>query len=174
MVIPASEIIEKVALFTGYEEDVFNRVRHYTYRRFGRYRQRIHLDGLILDAFIAVRDGVRHLPADEDPVPSLCMIVKSKVGHWLEKEKRHKSLEDIPDWCHSEDMTGYYLLCYALREAVRGDATLMRMVELLIQYPNMKPQDFVSRLGMPIKEVYKARERLARKTLTLRKEWIDV
>lgn len=165
MAAPASEIKGEFDLWMKEREDMRKRVvRPYTYRCFGDYKQRLNLEHLIEEAFVDVFMGIRHIPPDKDPAACMCMIVKSKFRNWFEKENLVGYVEDIPDSDLSDVFSeNRYFIRRMLREMVEGDLILMRMVEVLIQCPDAKSDDFVSELGLSPEEVHNAKRRLVRK-----------
>ena len=165
MEVPVLEIKENFDLWLKGQQEVVMRVRHYTYKCFARYRWRINLEGLVVGAFMDVYEGRRNLPPDKNRVACMCKIVKSKVSNWLVKEKRHQSLEDISDKHYSNDPTSLNLLRCEIQELVKGDSELEKMVEILIQDPEMKRPDIALMMDTSIEKVASAYKRLARRIL---------
>ena len=88
--------------------DLYNRLRLFTYKRYYWLRDRPNLDleGIIQEAIIDTLQGNRRWPpAGKDTVEVkqislfvfLCNVIRSKVSHACEREKRQVSLESIQE-----------------------------------------------------------------------------
>src|ERR1043165_6643337 len=171
-------------------EELWKRLRYFTYSHYqwlpSKVGGGIDLDDLIQDAIVDAVTGKRKWPPCVKPITFLCQVIRSKVSHMLEKENlRLKSLEetstpalkaytDSPYLIQAEDIQeqiSYKELCNKIRELVSEDNLLIKIVELWISDPNLKPSEITHILGISIEETRNAQKRLSRKLLKLRERW---
>jgi len=148
----------------------------------------IELDDLIQDAIDDALIGKRRWPPEVNLVTFLCNVIRSNASHMCEKHGKVDSLEDLsitylqtpPDTLYpfqreNEDrQNGYLQLCDKVRELVRDDELLSRMVSMWLEAEDLKPKEIAHRLGVPIEAIRSAQKRLSRKTTRLREEWRNV
>ena len=65
-------------------------------------------------------------------------------------------------------------LCNKIKEMVRGDDLLCRMVDAWLAEPELKPREIAHRLGVTIEEIRRGQKRLIRRADQLREEWRHV
>jgi DNA-directed RNA polymerase specialized sigma24 family protein len=178
--------------------DLYTRLRYFTYKHYWWLQVKIvggiDLDALIHDSILDVMTGVRSSPPEVPLFMLLCQTIRSKASHLWEKEKRRLS---IADWQEanppapleyllrnlsaehpylrpaepSDQQTIYNQLCNRIRELVRGDDLLTRIVDLWFVTPDLKPREIAEALNIPNSELRKAQKRLSRKVKTLREAW---
>jgi len=149
----------------------------------------IDLDDLVQDAITDVIAGDRHQPPDVELVTFLCHVIRSKADHILKKkESRVVSIEEVPLTClripvgatymddpgDGDRQAAYQRLCDRVRELVRDDELISRMVELWLSKPELKPREMAKELDVPIKEIRNAQKRLSRRASRLHEEWRHV
>lgn len=176
-------------------ENLWKKLRFYTYKNFGsRVNGRVNLlDEVILEAIEDTFFGNRRLPPHVDLTAFLCETIRSKIGHFLEKEKRGISIEEFkgsPQEIHLTRSFGnsklnpqraeraaeayqiveYGELCSQIREAARPDPSLLQLAELLCAVPDLKPREIASQMNQPIKNVLNLLRRLGRRARKLQRD----
>jgi DNA-directed RNA polymerase specialized sigma24 family protein len=176
-------------------QDLRNRLLYFAYRNYAGSHRKLgyHLDELVQDAIVDVITGVRRWPpVDEygnekqiDLFVFLCQTVRSKVSHVAKKKAREVQLEnsgsldlfserlnilagseeDKPD-----SQVLYAELSHRLLNVVSDDATLTKIVQLLIDTPDLRPKEIAPMLGLSIQEMRNAQKRLTRKLKMLKEE----
>ena len=192
MGMPCPENQEVLELLT--EEDwreIWKRLRYFTYKYYSWLPLKVrgaNLDELIQDAIVDTITGRRQWPADVNLVTFLCQVIRSKASHMLEKESKVVSIEDISPSHLSTPAEPSYLirqeekekqaaceqLCERMRELVRGDELLSKIVAMRLDNPDLKPRELAGALGISVTEVHSAQKRLGRRVKVLREEWRNV
>lgn len=175
MEILASEIKEIFHNFTKPEWDDLNKRLSYFFFVHYAYEPRLAREDLIQGAILDVYEGRRHWPAEIKLVTLLCGVMRSNASHILEKENNHprQSIEDVSDVAliQKEDICTYSQLRDELRDLVRHDAHLSRIVELLIQDPEMRPRDLLALMpDLSKRDIYNAYRRLNQLIHKLKKD----
>jgi hypothetical protein len=175
MVVPNGELKGNLDLVQANREEAYEHVMVYARRRFGRYEELIILEDVVDDVFRDLENGVRHPTPSKTPLRSLYGMVDSKVSHWLEKRRRHDSLEAVQGLAASRSQVeevDFHLLCDALSGLCKNEPLILQMLSLWRDDPSLKPSDFAEILRIEVTEVYKAKERLKRLTVEIWEEWL--
>jgi len=184
--------------------DIWKRLRLFTYRnyRWITLRSGLDLDEVILDAIEDVYFGKRHLIPNISIVVFLCAVIRSKISHIWERERKKVSIDRLREEemdserfssevfdtifdtllegqsslrfqrVESDQQTVYNELVTRILETIQGDLVLTRIVQLLIETPDLRPKDIAQELSLSQEEVRKARRRLKRRLQKLRTEWL--
>lgn len=176
MEVPVAEIKE---LFESFSADqwasIDKRLTRFFYRYYGS-EPRLDRNDLIQGAKSALLEGRRHWrPEKVTLVKCLCSAMRSIASHILEKEKRQhtRPLGDSAEveFSKRDDLAAYHEVCDDLRHLTSGDPVLSRMIEFLIDDPEMKPRNMVESMAdLPHKELGNAYRRLNRLIDRLKKE----
>jgi DNA-directed RNA polymerase specialized sigma24 family protein len=176
-------------------QDLRNRLVYFAYRNYAEGHRNLgyHLDELVQDAIVDVITGVRQWPpVDEsgnekqiDLFVFLCQTVRSKVSHVAKKKAREiqlgnsASLDLLSDRLSilpgsEEDEPDRHVIyaefSHRLLNLVSDDAMLTKIVQLLIDTPDLRPKEIAPILGLSIQEMRNAQKRLSRKLKTLKEE----
>lgn len=171
--------------------DVINRLKHITYKHYYWLPLKVRgadLNGLINDAIADTLKGERVRPPGVNLVTFLANVVRSKVNHLLEREKKVISLEDMsparpvasveppylvrPD--EKERQEAFRRMCERLRELVDGDEVLCKIMALRLSNPDVKAREIARELGLTADELRNAQKRLSRRAKELLEEWKNV
>jgi DNA-directed RNA polymerase specialized sigma24 family protein len=175
MAVPSRAPEVNLDLVQANREEAYDFVLAYARGRFGRYEDLIILEDVVDDVFEDLKNGVRHLTASKTPLQSLYGMIDSKRSHWMEKQRRHDSLDVAPEVAVSRDPVeeiDFHLLCDALCELCQGELLLLEMLSLWEDDPSLKPGDLAELMGVDVTNVYKAKERLKSLTAEIREEWL--
>jgi DNA-directed RNA polymerase specialized sigma24 family protein len=189
---PSPDIRKVLRAYTGAEwEDLWKRLKRFTYGYYWWLPTKgrgLDLDEIIQGAIGDAIEGKRKWPAGVELVTFLCQIIRSNVSHLLEKESRIVSIEEVStsrlttptsvspasQQEYADQQHVYQKLCNEIRELVRDDPLLSRMVNMWLENPEMKPRDMACEMGVPIEEIRNAQKRLSRRASNLREEWGNV
>jgi DNA-directed RNA polymerase specialized sigma24 family protein len=171
--------------------DVINRLRHITYKHYYWLPLKVRgadLDGLINDALVDTLKSERVRPPGVNLVTFLANVVRSKVSHLMDREKKVVSVEDVsparlgvpvespylvrPE--EQEKQEAFRRMCERLRELVDGDEDLCKLVALRLNNPDLKAREIARELGSTADELRNAQKRLSRRAKELWEEWKNV
>ena len=169
-------------------EEIWKRLRRFAHKYYYWLPARVRgtdLDDLVQEAISDTICGTRHLPPDVELVTFLCQVIRSKASHLLEKESRVVPIEQIPqihrlltagmpqiDYLEEADKQAIYQrMCHKLRESVKDDELVSKIVDKWLEKPDMKPQGIANELGVQIDEMRNAQKRLSRVASKLWEEW---
>jgi DNA-directed RNA polymerase specialized sigma24 family protein len=178
-------------------EFVWQKLRFYVHRRYRWfYRQTGRdLDGIVSKAILDTMEGRRRYPPidketgmekpDVTLFVFLCCVVDSLIRTHLSTATRLCELDDtlqvgevhrprrsfLFKQTNLEDTASYNELVAEMRELVRGDPLLDRMVEWWAIEPDLKPRELAEALGVDKSQIQNALKRLRRRLARLRKEW---
>lgn len=174
-----------------------NRLRHFTYKKYGwlsKHIRGLNLDEIVLDAIEDTYFGIRQWPLEENRNKDvsmfvfLCQTIRSKVSHLVEQENKKLPINDILDEGRPESLSHirqivlksneqsdqqaiYNALCRLIIESVRSDPILTMIAKYCVENPDSKPKEIAADLGLPIAEVRNAQKRFCRKALEARQKW---
>lgn len=133
---------------------------------------------LVQDALADLMTGRRACPPDVPILTVIFHVMRSKATNLLTTNRavgteaggpRHIALDDAPALATPiAPATG--VVRDAIRQRVADDPELARMVDLWLEDPKLKPGDLAAMLEVPVRDIYNARKRLARKLADLREE----
>lgn len=175
MTVLSHELEENLYLVQANREEAYEYVLAYAYRRFGRYKELIILEDVVDSVFEDLENGVRHLTPSKTPLRSLYGMVDSKMSHWLDKERQHRSLDAVYGLAAPRSQVeeiDLHLLCRALGELCKDEPLILDMLSLWEDDQRLKPCDFAEILHTDIGKIYKAKERLGKITVGIREEWL--
>ena len=186
-------------------KDLLDRLRLFTYGKYGKDEAKLSLDleDQIMQAISDTHNGIRRYPPiDKDGLPRqdvslcafLCMVIRSNISHFLEKNKNVVSLDEWmqahelnntqntlssePKWSWlswpretAQQKEDFILLCYCFRKVVEGDSQLTDVVNLLIEDPSLKPGEIAHILGLSRNELRNAQQRLTKRIHALKEGW---
>lgn len=183
----ASNIEEVLDRYTEEDwDDVWKRLKRFSYTYFrGRG---LDLDGLIQDAIKDVIVRKRRWPPGVDFVTLLCQIIRSKANHLSKRGGLFMSIEEAPPLQlqapgetlyparreREDRQLAYSKLCSKIKQIIREDELLCRMVNMWLEEPELKPRGVARRLGVTIEAVRNGQKRLSRVANQLREEWRNV
>ncbi len=171
--------------------DVINRLRRIAYKHYYWLPVKVRgadLDGLINDTLVDTLTGKRLRPPGVNLVTFLANVLRSKINHLLEREKKVVSLEDMslarpgtavespylvrPE--EKERQEAFRRMCERLRELVAGDEVLCKIVGLRLSNPDIKAREIARELNLTADELRNAQKRLSRRARELWEEWKNV
>jgi predicted XRE-type DNA-binding protein len=177
--------------------DLYKRLRLFSYKHYGWLHTKIEgldLESLIQDAIEDTLFGIRQWPVigEDGEIKNvslcifLCQTIRSKVSHIVEHEKNKVHIDALDDHLvrltsnislrdmraneGSDEMAIYNEIGQQLLERVHEDELLTRIVKLYLDTPDLRPREVAEQLGLPIKEIQKARRRLHQIIVKLREE----
>jgi hypothetical protein len=181
--------------------NLYNSLFLFANRRFKWIQHKVpgaDLNEIIHQTFVDLLTGQRQSDPSVGLYNVMCQIVRSKVGHLWEKEKKRLSIGtnqeyELPNYLEilvdefsqayphimrppeaSDRQTFYNELCQKILKTVEGDELLERIVELWIAIPDLKPQDIAQELCITMKDLHGAQKRLRSKVKTLKEVWMNV
>jgi DNA-directed RNA polymerase specialized sigma24 family protein len=188
---------ELESLTTEEWEELWKKLRLFTWRRYGSLRG-IDLDDVIQQAIVDALEGRRRWPKQEVSLfQFLCGVIRSRISHLLERQRRIVPIESLKPGLHAEDEgsdaaslersinepigeylryeaiynRGFYdLLVDTMCESVEGDGELVNIVRLWSKDPRAKPREIAQQLGLSMDAMRNAQKRLRRKLQTLREK----
>jgi DNA-directed RNA polymerase specialized sigma24 family protein len=178
--------------------DLRNRLLYFGYRNYGGNDRRLgyHLDDAVEDAIVDVVTGVRQWPPVDEYGNEreiglfvfLCQTVRSKISHVIAKKAREIQFEDVQGLDlpldRLETLRGskeselerkiiYSEFSEQLLKLVSDDNTLTKLIKVLIETPDLRPQEIAPLLGISMQEMRNAQKRLSRRLKALREEKYD-
>jgi DNA-directed RNA polymerase specialized sigma24 family protein len=175
-------------------QDLRNRLLYFGYRNYGGNDRRLgyHLDDAVQDAIVDVVTGVRRWPpvdeyGNEKEISLfvfLCQTVRSKISHVFTRKAREIQFEEVqgvdlpldrletllgPKQSELERQIIYSEFSEQLLKLVSNDNTLTKFIKVLIETPDLRPQEIAPLLGISMKEMRNAQKRLSRRLKALRR-----
>jgi hypothetical protein len=172
-------------------KELWKRLKLFTYKKYGwllKHIRALDLDEIILDAIEDTFFGIRRWPprdaeGNEKDVKLLfflCQTIRSKISYLAKQSPKHVSVQDeIPaeqveslKRSHlytlqakeeSDEQARYNELGEKLLESVRSDTLLERIVNSLIEDPDLKPKEIAKQLEVSVREIQNAQKRIGRR-----------
>jgi hypothetical protein len=179
MEVLASEFREVLENLTPEQRHALNVKLFYLFYLKYKEEPLLECSDLIQSAFLDALDDRRHWdPERVSFVDFIWGAMRSNASHILAKKKKGllQPIEEVSELVllRREDSRSYVQLCAELRDLAGDDQVVSRLIELLIQDPNMKPRHMLDQMkDVPEKEVSNAVRRLRKLVRTSRKERVN-
>jgi len=170
MEVPTAQLIEMFQGFSAKEwEDLTKRLAWFFSRNY-EWDRRLVCEELVQTTFAVACAGGSHWdPEKGSLVTFLCrVIMRREASHIIRQNNKRPPVDsldgvsEITFW-KKDDATSYFELCHELRSWVASDPLLTRIINLIIEDPEIKPRHLRELLrDVPRAEIHKAHRRLTR------------